>query len=412
MQITGLVAERFAGGRRVSARFTREESGVIEDVAFDAEGDAAEFVCPAPEAFALIGALAAFHAGEKRVLVDGTLCPRFRDGVRLALRMLQTWYGGGPEPVLEATGGFAAHDPVSVRAGLLLSGGADSLSVLRANRLGFAPDHPAAYRDALFVVGYGVRGGNDAGPGFAELRARQRSAAEAVARIAGLDFLPVKWRVEVLGEDEDFFLRASHSSHLAAVAHLFGRRLTSVSIAASYDATFPRPWGTHPMLDPNYGSSAVQIRHEGFGLTRAERVALVAGWKEALPYLTVCVQTPLEAGRRNCGRCEKCVRTMLDLDLAGALAPPAPFPGEIDAELLEAVELSPLTAPFWMTFPGRLREHGRADLAPIVERLLDDSRRQERWFEDRGWKGQLRRLDRRLLGGRLLDLSRRYRAAR
>jgi hypothetical protein len=412
MQITGLAAERFAGGLRISARFTREESGAIEDVAFDVEGDAAEFARPAPEAFALIGALAAFHAGEKRVLIDGTLCPRFRDGVRLALRLLRTWYGGNPEPVLEATNGFTARDPVSPRAGLFLSGGADSLSALRANRLAFAPDHPAAYRDALFVVGYGVRGGNDAGRRFEELRARQRGAAEAVARIAGLDFLSVKSRVEVLGEDEEFFLRASHSAHLASVAHLFGQRLSSVSTAASYDAESMRPWGAHPMLDTNYGSSAVQIRHENFGLTRAERVALVADWKEALPYLTVCVQIPLERGRRNCGRCEKCVRTMLDLHLAGALAPPAPFPDGIDAELLEAVRISPPTAPFWISFPGRLRERGRADLAAIVERLLDDSRRQERWFQDRGWKGKLRRLDRRFLGGRLLDLSRRYRGAR
>jgi len=411
MQITAPVAERTATGLRISARFTGEERRGIEDVAFEVEGDAAEFADPAPEAFALIGALAAFHTGEKRVRIDGALCPLFRDGLRGALRTLSTWYGNR-DPVIEAAGGFVSHPPAAPRAGLFLSGGVDSLSVLRANRLDFLPDHPAAYRDALFVIGYGVRGGNDPAPRFADLRARQRLAAESVARIAGLDFIAVESHVDILGEDERFFMRASHAAHLTAVAHLFGRRLTSVSIAASYDPSFLGPWGSHPMLDPNYGSSAVEIRHEGFGRTRAERVALVGGWKEALPFLTVCVQTPIERSRRNCGRCEKCVRTMLDLDLAGALVPPAPFPGKVDAALLEAVQLFPEVAPFWKSSPARLREHRRADLAAIVERLLDESRRRQRWFEDRGWKGTLRRMDRRFLGGRLLEARRRLGSAR
>jgi len=411
MQITGMIAEKLPGGLRISARYTREESGAIEDVAFEIEGDAADDAAPAPEAFALLGALAAFHTGEKRVRVEAALCPRFRDGVRNALRTLGLWYGK-PEPVLEAAGGFAARFPAPGRAALFLSGGVDSVSILAANRRDFASDHPASYRDALFAVGYGVRDGNSAEPPFAELRARQRTSSEAIAAIGGLAFTAVKSRVEALGEDDEFFLRASHSAHLAAVAHLFSRRLTSVSIAASYDASFLGPWGTHPMLDPNYGSSAVEIRHEGFGLTRGERVALAAGWREALPFVTVCVQSPLGDGRRNCGRCEKCLRTMLDLDLAGALSPPAPFPHVIDANRLGAVRIYPEVAHFWEPFPRRLREHGRPKLAAIVERLLRDARSRRRWFEERGWKGALRRLDRRFLGGRLLYLRRRLAGAR
>src|ERR1041385_5870510 len=108
MQITGMVAERWAGGLRISARFTREESGAVVDVAYDVEGDAAHDAAPAPEAFALLGALAAFHTGERRVRVDATLCPRFRDRVRNALRILSGWYGN-PEPVIEAAAGFSAR---------------------------------------------------------------------------------------------------------------------------------------------------------------------------------------------------------------------------------------------------------------------------------------------------------------
>jgi hypothetical protein len=406
MQITGLSAERTASGLRLSGRFRAEESGVVEQVDFDVEGDAAELADPAPEAFALIGALAALRAGERRVRIEGKLCPRFRDDTRLALRLLHTWYGN-PEPVLEATAGFAAREPPSPRAGLFLSGGVDSVSALRANRLSFSPDHPSAFRDALFVVGYGLQGDQATRPGLEELRARQRRSSEAIAQIAGLRFIEVESKVDALGEEGGFFLRASHSAHLAAIAHLFRRTLSSASIAASYDPSFLEPWGTHPLLDPHYGSSAIEIRHEGFGLTRGERVGVVAAWKEALPHLIVCHQAPLGGGRLNCGRCEKCLRTMIDLDLAGALAPPAPFPEEVDPGLLEDLRVPAATVPFWKNFPARLRARGRGGLAANVERLLEESRRQERWFEERGWKGTLRRVDRRYLGGRLLAARRR-----
>jgi hypothetical protein len=310
---------------------------------------------------------------------------------------------------MEATGGFAASFPVPARAGLFLSGGVDSVAALRANRLDFPLDHPLSYRDALFVVDYGVRVGKEDEPRYEELRARQRKSAEAIARISGLVLLVVRSRVDVLGEDTEFFIGASHSAHLAAVAHLFGRRLTSVSIAASYDPSFLGAWGTHPMLDPNYGSSAVEIRHEEFGLTRRERVASVAGWKEALPHLIVCVQGPLDSGRKNCGRCEKCLRTMLALMLADALRDPAPFPHDIDPTRLAAIRIGPAVAPFWNELLDLLLRRGRGDLVDIIEPRLTDARRIEQWFDDRGWKGRLRRVDRRLFGGRLLDARRRFR---
>src|SRR5205085_11698526 len=103
-----------------------------------------------------------------------------------------------------------------------------------------------------------------------------------------------------LGEDDDFFRRCSHSSHLASVAHLFGGRISSAAIAAGYDAAYLSPWGSHPLLDVFYSSSAVEIRHEGFGFTREERVASVGAGKELLPHLIVCAQGPLEGGASNC----------------------------------------------------------------------------------------------------------------
>jgi hypothetical protein len=188
--------------------------------------------------------------------------------------------------------------------------------------------------------------------------------------------------------------------------------LSSVSIAAGYDASYLAPWGSHPMLDPNYGSSSLEVRPEEFGLTREERIAAVAHWTEILPYMLVCSEGPLEPGLMNCGRCEKCVRTMIALLLVDCLAGTGPFrPDDVDAALLEPLKLEPQVLTFWEDFPPALRRRGRTDLAQGAERLVREGRRRADWFRDRGWKGGLRRLDRQFLRGRLLDASRRIRGA-
>jgi hypothetical protein len=395
---------------RVAATVTWEDCDLpAEEISYELDGVAPEEVFPSPETFAIRGTLAAFHKNEKRVLVEGPLCPRLRDGLRTALRMLKTWYfPDRSEPALEATGGFCALRPPAPRAALFLSGGSDSLSALRTNRMNFPPDHPSSFRVAIFVPSFGVRLEAFSSARVVDLRARQRRSIDEIARRTGLRVISAWLRSGELGEEEDFSGRCSHSSDLAAVGHLFSSWLSSASIAAGYDASYLVPWGSHPLLDPNYASSAVEIRVEEFGLTRAERVASVAQWNDILPHLLVCAEGPLEPGLLNCGRCEKCLRTMIALLLADGLRRPGPFPeNDVDPARLEKLTLAPKIVTFWENFLPALRRRGRDDLARTVERLVAEGRRRADWIHDLGWKGRLRRLDRRILGGRLLQARRR-----
>jgi len=416
MRIDDLRAEDIPDGVRLSARCAWEDGArPAETVAFEIAGDAAAWAEPAPEAFALLGALAARHHGERRVRVAGALCPRFRDGLRAAMRTLGAWYPRRflrAEPEIEATRGFAARYPPPVRSGLFLSGGSDSLFALHRNRTDFATSGPAAFRDALFVVGFGTRDGNADAPRSIDVRARQRASVEAIARLAGLGLTVVRSRVEILGEDNEWFLRASGGAHLVAVALLFPRRFSAVAVAASCDAIEPVFWGSHPLLDCAYSPSATEILHEGFDLNREERIAAIARWTEALPHLTVCVQGPLPDGAKNCGRCEKCIRTMLALWIAGRLRPPAPFPHDVDPEIVASLSVRPTAGHFWKPLIAPLRAGGREDLAAAVEHLESRRSRLADWLEDRGWRGRLRAAERRLLGGRLFRVWQSIRPSR
>jgi hypothetical protein len=411
MHVADLRSESVPQGVRLCARFTWEDSERPEEtIAFEIDGEAAADAEPAPEAFVLVGALAAAHHGERRIRIDGRLCPRFREGLRTALRTVRTWYPARfpapAEPELEASAGFRAMRPPAARAAVFLSGGVDSLFVLRRNRRDFPPGHPASFRDAIHAVGFGAEDGSAGTPRAIDVRARQRSSVEAAARLAGVVLVAVRSRVDVLGEDNDYFLRVSGGAHLIATALLFPRRYSSVSVAASCDAFDPLPWSSHPLLDLQYATSATEIRHEGLELRREERVAALADWPEALPHLTVCVRGPLEDAAKNCGRCEKCLRTMLALQIAGMLRPPAPFPGDVRPEQIDALRVRPTAAHLWLPLREPLRAIGRGDLAAAIDRLERRRARLDDWLHDRGWRGTLRRADRRLLGGRLVRLRR------
>lgn len=80
------------------------------------------------------------------------------------------------------------------------------------------------------------------------------------------------------------------------------------------------PYGSNPVTDWLLSSSAFQMVHDGAEFNRIEKIRELVSWQEALQYLRVCWQGPdLD---RNCGRCEKCARTILIFRLVGGGLPP------------------------------------------------------------------------------------------
>jgi len=79
-------------------------------------------------------------------------------------------------------------------------------------------------------------------------------------------------------------------------------------------------WGVHPLTDPLLSSEAFRIVHDGAAFTRMEKVETIADWPEALQDLRVCWAGT--ARDRNCGRCSKCVRTILAFRSVGLPLPP------------------------------------------------------------------------------------------
>lgn len=365
-----------------------------------------------PHAFLTACAMPAIRHGEQRIAIDAEICPELRQGLMTAMNLMRQWYGPRRQPVrIEARTSARLLTPrTPVRTGVFLSGGVDSLASLRANRLDFPSSHPGSFKDALFIQG--IERKKDAKHFAPALRALN----EITSQDPELNLIPVYTNIRELDDDSFFWGAEFQGAALAAVAHAFTRRLTTVSIPATSDMLNLHPYGSHPMLDPSYSSSDLQIRHDGILLSRLAKTRLIADWDVALQNLRVCnAPRAIKAGALNCGQCEKCLRTKLALLALGKLSDTRAFArdGLSNAALLDKLHIKNRASKSYQESCYReliapLAAQGHHDLAQHVERFITRSnakhRRIERRQRIRDFKATLKRIDRTLLNGSLRRL--------
>ncbi|HET9793147.1 MAG TPA: hypothetical protein VFS34_01700, partial [Thermoanaerobaculia bacterium] len=252
MRIEGLFSRRQNVRLEVGATIVWEDADRLPvELVYAAEGEAAPSIEPDPNAFLLAAAFPAMRHGERRIALEGTACPRLRDGLEGAAALLEGWYGEPRRPpVIEPTGGFRAPFPASPRAALFLSGGADSLDVLLRNRSGFGPGHPASIRDALHVTGFPFvhAPGSDA---ERDLRDRASRSSSAIAAALGVALTRVESNLLEVESNFAFAGREYFAAAYASMAHLFSSRWTEVVLASGHEIpAILTPTGSHPLLDP------------------------------------------------------------------------------------------------------------------------------------------------------------------
>ncbi|MEO0836331.1 MAG: hypothetical protein AAFY16_10150 [Cyanobacteria bacterium J06642_3] len=380
-----------------------------EEVYFETTREFADDLYINPNAWLLCSALAAMRYGENRIAVDAPISPEIKDGLTNAMKCLIDWHGKNRQVIeIEApiqTEILFPHK--SPRAGALFSGGIDALAMVRDNHLNFAPDHPRRIQDGILVYGV-LEGENEQDPSFQNVV----NAVTAMADDAGLNLIQLYTNAYAhfrdLDADFSFWRFEYHGSFLAAIAHIFAPRFSVASIASTYDFANLEPWGSHPLLDPLYSTTSLQIRHENVALSRLEKTKLVGEWDVALKQLRVCNEKEsYKEGNYNCGNCEKCVRTMTAFLALGMLEQIATFK-ETDVSKEKLVNTCYLSDSYEVNCYRELIEPlqniGRYDLVEGIEQIID------RYYE-RDLKGMVKRLDRTLFDGTLLNLGKKLKSS-
>jgi len=382
-------------GPRLSATVAWEETDRPPvSIAFEIDESSAEAAPADANPYLAAGILPAMHHGERRIAIDGEICPRLAEGAAIAVDIVRAWHGPVKRPVsIEAGRSFRMPRPrLPPRSALLFTGGINATDVLLCNREDFPPGHPASIQVLVSVVGVEAGGPpGDPAPRIARIR--------RVADAAGIPLRVVATNVLDLESELGFVSRQFLGAALASAALAVASDFDSAAIGSGWDVSHGVRCGSHAFVDPHYSTGALEIRHEGSASRRLEKVARVARWEPALRDLAVCTDPAPPEPWGNCGRCEKCLRTRLELVAVGA-PDSAPFPPPtLSAETLAPVHLAFNHDYFWEPLVAPLAARGRGDLASAVAGKVAEARRNQRWFDERGWKGTLRAADRRLLGG-------------
>lgn len=405
MKIENLRTEKKGNRPRVAASITWEDCDrPALDMYFETEEAFEEGLTCDPHAFLVGCVLPAMHHGEKRVRIDADICPELRENLNTAMHWIRHWYYGPDRELVTIEAGIRRglpHERTTGRTGFFFSGGIDCLAALRANRLNYPKEHPGYIRDGLLIYGQNIE--SDSRPEtFAKACAE---FAELVAE-SGIVLVPVYSNIRLLDDSKEMF-SINHGAILGAVAHAFSRRLTSVCVSASDSipglrfvrSPIVKPHGSHPLLDPCFGSSDMRIRHDGITMTRLDKTRLIAEWDTALRNIKVC--GPNWPGR-NCGQCEKCIRTMLELLAVGVLDRSKAFPaGAITEELVARVHIKKSAFGYtidddYLELIEPLKRVGRPDLAHAVGQVVRRAGQKKR-----GLATKLRELDRKYLAGTL-----------
>ena len=371
MRIRDLRKEPTADGARVAVRVEWEEARRAPQDLFVSAPAPFDADLVASTSFALAAtAVPALRAGERRIALDGTVCPRLRAGVTTVLRTLAGWNPAlGPVPAIEAGEGAATHPAERRRTGMYLSGGVDSLDLLLENRATFPADHPLSVRTALFVHGLDI-GAPRQSP-RARFYARVRAMLEPVCATEEVTLVPLTTNVRTLDPDGKAWAESLFGAATLSLAHALSPPLTDVYIAASAHVDGLAPAGSHPLTDPYLSSGSLTVHHEGVHRTRLEKLRRVTDRADTRAVLRVCWQDIPEDGPVNCGRCRKCVRAMLGLEALGRLGDAPTFPRrELAVGDLEVCAVDDLTQHFYGELVDPLERRGRGDLAAALRERL------------------------------------------
>jgi hypothetical protein len=219
--------------------------------------------------------------------------------------------------------------------GASFSGGADSFYTLMKNR------DPAG----LTPVGALVTGlGFDPPHNNYDLQDQVLKQLQSVSQELGLRHYAIRTNFRPFFDPYADPSRVTQGTCLVAFAFLLSGDIHTYLIPASAPIDRLYRWSSHALLDGAWLSHHVRTESDGWDIHRNDKVLHIAKWPLALKVLRVCA-IGNEVG--NCGKCEKCLRTMALLEVAHCGDHAATFPRRLDAGAIRQLKVKQIRKLYW-----------------------------------------------------------------
>ncbi len=326
--------------------------------------------------------------------VYGPVSAHLQAGCRRIGEIWQDWFGMTTRFEVDGTAPVA-HGTTPNGAGCFFTGGVDSFYTVLKNQEREKEENRLT--DLIYVSGFDIP---------LENTALYRQVASELDKAGSTLGVPVRHVASNLRELTDHYAGwgvYQHGAALAAVALCMQDRFRRILIPATLTYSLVFPWGTHPKVDPLWLTESLTIVPDGCEADRFQKIVSQLSRSEAaLGHLRVCHRNT--EGSYNCCVCEKCVRTMIGLEIAGVLDRCRTFPDTLDLELVRSMKIKlRITERFAVESLKELKKRGTA---PDLEAALNEAvakgrvsvfdRRTRRWLS--AW-------DHKYLSGRFQRIS-------
>lgn len=261
------------------------------------------------------------------------------------LKVLETvsakWLRGATEIINRVVGWQTGFSPIKIEAngvkdkpamknvGVFFSGGVDSFS----SYLKYKNSKRLHITHFIFVHGFDIDISNTALANSVLQKIRLIAKKEKIALIE----ITTNVRVVL---DQMLRWDMSHGGALAMVALILRKGLSTIIIPGGGNVDEQEPWGSSYYIDPRWSTESLKIIHDLDWRTRMEKVRdFIAKSDVALKYLRVCWRNTAY----NCGVCDKCLETMIDLRISNVLHHAKTFPSKLDLSKVSKIHSTPYT---------------------------------------------------------------------
>ncbi len=361
MRVIETRIEHGAGQTRLVG-LVQADGGKPEELHFSVDSRFQHFLHRSADPFLCALLIPCMHAGES-LQIDEPVSVRLANQVARLQDILFLWHPGFRRIAVKLTAG-TSQTPRSNGVLALFSGGIDSFYTLLRSVKSPAADVPRATH-LLFIKGleqpHSVLRGEEQSIEQVASIANQTGTQLVVASTNLRDRFALHYELYYFG------------SALAATVHALSGGIGTLLMPSSHSYAHLDPLGSHPLLDPLWSSERLDVIHHGAEARRVDKTAaLLAEWPESIRHLRVCLEN--NGGNYNCGRCRKCLRTMVTLQMLGALPKAGCLPDHLPAD---APVLLRQEYESWLE---ELQQFGRerAETSPmleLVERVLAWKRR-------------------------------------
>ncbi len=285
------------------------------------------FVAARADGFAAALLPLAMRLGEP-LTIEGDLSCRLAHGMRDYQRLQAAWKPDFFSTVDVRCDGLSVRDAAErgSAVGTAFSGGVDSFHTLWTHLGGNEPYPSSRISHCLMINGFDP----DADLANSGDFARIEALYAPMMRRLGLEMVVARTNLlQFLGSA---LQKQSFAAFVTAPALVLGRLFSRYYVPSSYRFSELSRFldGSHPMFDHLLGTEATEVIHDAGHLTRVEKTLSISRWPETFDLLRVCFKPtgpqPDREAIANCCACEKCVRTMMTLEVAGALGRYRCFP--------------------------------------------------------------------------------------